>query len=248
VATGLLYGVRVDTQEFRREVSPEDFEAAAYLLPWVDDAALERVESPSMNADTLETVGRAVRNREVRGSVLTSCVGAVRDRDTLAQAADRLLEMEGVTTALVYGTLDGMIYVSGRARGTDLDVGATVRDAFGQIGEAGGHADMAGAQIPLGVLGDLEDDGPELSSVVRDVVTDRFFETVRSRPGASPGRYGTDDGDGTPGDAVGEAGEDGSDSDGSESEPESDSEPDSDTDASESDSDSDAGVASPDED
>lgn len=183
VATGLLYGIRVDTREFSREVSVEDFEAAAFLLPSVDESALERVEAPSVSAETLETVGRAIRNRRVQGTVLTSCVGRLRSRDALAQAADRLLGLEGISTTLVYGFQEGTIYASARTRGTDLDVGETVREAFARIGDAGGHADMAGAQIPLGVLGDVDDEsGEQLAAVVEDVVTDRFFETLRARP------------------------------------------------------------------
>jgi nanoRNase/pAp phosphatase (c-di-AMP/oligoRNAs hydrolase) len=183
VATGLLYGIRIDTKDFRREVSVDDYEAASYLLPYADTATLERVESPSVSVDTLETVGRAIRNRDVRGEVLTSCVGRLHARDALAQSADRLLDLQDVTTTLVYGFRSGTIYMSARTRGTDLDVGETLREAFSQIGEAGGHADMAGAQIPLGLLGTVEEDADEdLSSVIADVVTDRFFETLRSRP------------------------------------------------------------------
>ncbi len=183
VATGLLYGIRIDTKNFSREVSVEDFEAAAFLLPYVDTATLERVESPSISVDTIETVGRAIRNRQVRGSVLTTCVGRLRSRDALAQAADRLLGLEGVSTTLVYGYRDGTIYASARTRGTDLDVGETLREAFSQIGDAGGHADMAGAQIPLGLLGSAdEESGAELTAIIEDVVNDRFFETLRSRP------------------------------------------------------------------
>ncbi|WP_254543681.1 DHH family phosphoesterase [Halomarina pelagica] len=183
VATGLLYGIRVDTKEFSREVSTDDFEAAAYLLPYVDQATLERVESPSVSVDILETIGRAIRNRRTEGSVLTSCVGRLRSRDALAQAADRLLDMEDVTTTLVYGIQDGTIYASARTRGADLDVGETLREAFSPIGEAGGHADMAGAQIPLGLLGSVEEDSDEeLRGIIEDVITDRFFETLRSRP------------------------------------------------------------------
>jgi nanoRNase/pAp phosphatase (c-di-AMP/oligoRNAs hydrolase) len=182
VATGLLYGIRIDTREFSREVSVEDFEAAAYLLPTADMEILERVESPSVSVDTLETIGRAISNRGVRGSVLTSCVGRLRSRDALAQAADHLLGLEGVSTTLVYGFQEGTIYASARARGTDLDVGETLREAFSRIGDAGGHADMAGAQIPLGLLGDDEESGEKLAAVVEDVITDRFFETLRSRP------------------------------------------------------------------
>jgi nanoRNase/pAp phosphatase (c-di-AMP/oligoRNAs hydrolase) len=183
VATGLLYGIRVDTKEFSREVSVEDFEAAAFLVPHVDSATLERVESPSISVDTIETVGRAIRNRRVRGSVLTTCVGRIRSRDALAQAADRLLDLEAISTTLVYGYRKGTIYASARTRGTDLDVGETLREAFSQIGDAGGHADMAGAQIPMGLLGSVDDEsGAELASIIEDVVNDRFFETLHSRP------------------------------------------------------------------
>jgi nanoRNase/pAp phosphatase (c-di-AMP/oligoRNAs hydrolase) len=183
VATGLLYGIRVDTKDFAREVSTADFEAASYLLPHADTDTLDRVESPSVSPDTFETMARAIRNRCVEESVLATCVGSLSDRDALAQAADLLLDMEGVTTTLVYGFRDGTVYVSARARGTDIDLGETMRAAFGQIGSAGGHADMAGAQIPLGLLGEVEDEEEEsLTCVVSDVITERFFETIRSTP------------------------------------------------------------------
>ncbi|WP_135826683.1 DHH family phosphoesterase [Halorussus ruber] len=183
VATGLLYGIRVDTKDFSREVSTADFEAASYLLPHADTATLDRVESPSVSADTFETIARAIRNRRVEGTVLATCVGSLSDRDALAQAADQLLNMQDVTTTLVYGFMDGTVFVSARARGTDIDLGETMRAAFGQIGSAGGHADMAGAQIPLGLLGEVEDEEEaSLASIVSDVVTDRFFETVQSIP------------------------------------------------------------------
>ena len=185
VATGLLYGIRVDTKDFSREVSTADFEAAAYLLPRADTAVLDRVESPSVSADTFETIARSIRNRRLDGTVLASCVGKLADRDALAQAADQLLGMENVTTTLVYGFKDGTVFVSARARGTDVDLGETMRAAFGQIGSAGGHADMAGAQIPLGLLGEVEaEEEASLTTVVSEVITDRFFETIQSTPDA----------------------------------------------------------------
>jgi len=149
VATGLLFGIRVDTNDFRREVSTDDFEAAATILPRADMGALDRIETPSISGDTFEVIASAISNRRRRGSILTSCVDRIGDRDALSQAADRLLDMEGVNATVVYGIMDGVIYVSGRARGTDLDLGETLREAFDQIGSAGGHADMAGAQIPV---------------------------------------------------------------------------------------------------
>jgi nanoRNase/pAp phosphatase (c-di-AMP/oligoRNAs hydrolase) len=185
VATALLYGIRIDTGDFTREAVDSDFEAAAFLLPYVDESVLERVEEPSMSPDVLATLSAAIRNRRVRGDVLTTGVGRIRDRDALAQAADRLLDMEGIRIVAVHGFMNETIYVSGRARGTDVDLGEVLRDALGTIGSAGGHADMAGAQIPLGILGAVEEASTEsLASIVDDVIAGRLFEVLENPPSA----------------------------------------------------------------
>ena len=178
VATALLFGIRIDTNEFRREVSPPDFEAAATLLDAADLGTLQRIESPSIAPETLETLARAITNRTRHGPAVLSGVGQLRNRDALAQAADRLLNIEGVTTTLVYGLDDRTIYVSARTRGADLDLGEALRDAFGQIGSAGGHADMAGAQIELGVM---EDEETPIEEVAEGIVTDRFLDVLEAR-------------------------------------------------------------------
>jgi nanoRNase/pAp phosphatase (c-di-AMP/oligoRNAs hydrolase) len=180
VATALLYGIRVDTKDFAREITIDDFEAGAWLLPQSDTDVLERIETPSMSADTLDTIATAIRNRELDGSMLASCVGAIADRDTLAQAADRLLAMRGVTVTFVYGFTEGTIYVSARSRGKDIDLGEVLRTAFGDMGSAGGHADMAGAQLPLGLFDEVDEDAEAtLTEMVEDVVSKRFFDAVR---------------------------------------------------------------------
>ncbi|WP_135667045.1 DHH family phosphoesterase [Halorhabdus rudnickae] len=192
IATGLLFGIRVDTDEFSREVSVADFEAGAFLLPHADVGALERIENPNVSSATLETIAEAIVSRERYGSVLLSGVGQITDRDTLAQAADRLLNLEAVTTTLVYGIKEGTIYVSARARGTDLDLGEALRAAFDQVGSAGGHADMAGAQIKLGVMEWVEEGEQSLREVVDGLVTDRFLEVLEMHPSQiSLGTYGT---------------------------------------------------------
>ena len=185
VATALLYGIRIDTKDFTREVSEADFDAAASLVSHADSGILDRVESPSITPEVLDVLARAIDARERRGAVVASCVGEISDRDALAQAAERLLDMEDVHTTLVYGYRDDVVYASGRTRGTDLDLGETLRDALDQMGSAGGHADMAGAQLPLGILADVNDDSTEsLTEIVRDTVAGRFFETLEHAPKA----------------------------------------------------------------
>jgi nanoRNase/pAp phosphatase (c-di-AMP/oligoRNAs hydrolase) len=181
LASGLLYGIRTDTRGFNRGVSIADFEAAADLVELADGDRLRQVESPSISAETIDVLGAAIANRAVESNVLTTCVGAISDRDALSQAADRLLGMEDITTALVFGFTDETVIVSGRARGADHDLGEVLREAFGQIGSAGGHPDMAGAQIPTGILteGMTSEDRED---IISDVITERFLEALGIAP------------------------------------------------------------------
>jgi hypothetical protein len=142
---------------------------------------LQRIEDPSVSPETLSVIGRAITNREQEGSVLLTGVGEIGDRDALAQAADRLLDLEGVQATMVYGVIDGTIYASARARGADIDLGEALRDAFGQIGSAGGHADMAGAQIELGMMDTVDERDESLEEIVRSIVSDRFLDAIQSR-------------------------------------------------------------------
>ncbi|MGM0604225.1 MAG: DHH family phosphoesterase [Halobacteriota archaeon] len=183
VATALVFGIRTDTNDFTREVSAADYEATAFLYPYADESVLELVEQPSVGSEVLRTIAAAIRNREIRANAMATGVGEIRDRDTLAQAADLLLNMEGIRTVIVYGYREGVIYISGRARGSTLDLGETLREAFGQIGSAGGHAGMAGGQLSLGILEDVEEDSKDtLETIVRDIVAGRFFETLDTAP------------------------------------------------------------------
>lgn len=186
MATALVYGIRTDTDDFVRGITREDFEAAAQLLPAVDRGVLDRIESPSVSPDVFRTLAAAIRNRRVEDGTVVSYVGELTHRDALAQAADRLLGMEEVETTVVYGYQAGTVYVSGRARGSEIDLGAVLRDAYDAIGSAGGHPDMAGAQIPLGILGaiDPEETDADFDEVLRAVVEDRLFEAIETPRGS----------------------------------------------------------------
>ncbi|ELZ37229.1 DHH family phosphoesterase [Halorubrum tebenquichense] len=188
LATSLLYGIRIDTKDFTRATAIDDFRAAAALLAHADESTLERVESPSVSPETLRVLAAAIENRDVRGSTAASCVGEIADRDALAQAAERLLDLDGVTVTFVYGYMDGVIYGSARARGADLDAGELLRDALDPVGSAGGHAAMAGAQVPLGLLAEVsESEAESLAEVVEAFVAGRFFEALDDAPAQPAG-------------------------------------------------------------
>jgi nanoRNase/pAp phosphatase (c-di-AMP/oligoRNAs hydrolase) len=175
LSTALLYGIRTDTQDFKRKTDPADLSAASYLYPLSNHGILDQLEQPSMAIETLDVLGEAIRNRQVIGSYLLSNVGNIRDRDTLPQAADYLLSLEGISTTIVFGVTEDRIYISGRSNDIRVNLGEIMRQAFGE--DAGGHATAAGAQIPLGVFSSTKD-RQTLLRLVNEAVVKRFLSAV----------------------------------------------------------------------
>ncbi|SFL50619.1 DHHA1 domain-containing protein [Halogranum rubrum] len=176
VATALLYGIRAETLDFKRDTTPADLTAAAYLYPFANHDTLEQVESPSMSPETLDVLAEAIQNREVQGSHLVSNAGFIRDRDALTQAASHLLNLEGITTTAVFGIADDKIYLAARSKDIRMNIGKVLQDAFQGIGEAGGHSTQGSVEIPLGIF-----TGIETSENNRDTLLSLTEEAVRRK-------------------------------------------------------------------
>ena len=181
VATALLYGIRAETMDFKRETTPADLTAAAYLYPFANHDTLEQVESPSMSPETLDVLAEAIRNREVQGSHLVSNAGFIRDREALTQAAQHLLNLEGITTTAVFGIADDKIYLAARSKDIRINIGNALQDAFTGIGEAAGHSTQGSVEIPLGIFTGIEGgDGNRdtLLQLTEEAVRRKLFQAL----------------------------------------------------------------------
>jgi nanoRNase/pAp phosphatase (c-di-AMP/oligoRNAs hydrolase) len=181
VATALLYGIRAETLDFKRDTTPADLTAAAYLYPFADHDTLEQVESPSMSAETLDVLADAIQNREVEGSHLVSNAGFIRDRDALSQAAQHLLNLEGITTSAVFAIAEDTIYLAARSKDIRMDIGRVLEEAFGDIGSSAGHSTDASVEIPLGIFTGIEvseDNRDTLLELTEEAVKKRLFEAM----------------------------------------------------------------------
>lgn len=176
LATALLHAIRVDTAAFTRKTTQMDLKALAYLSPLSDTNLLDEIENPPMSPETCDVLARAISNRTVRGSYLVTSVGYITDRDALPQAADFLLRLEGIATALVFAVVENEIQISARSKDSRVALGGLLADTFGRK-HAGGHAQAAAAQIPLGIMAGV-DDRDELLQLVESVVTKEFFQNV----------------------------------------------------------------------
>lgn len=181
VATALLFGIRSETFDFKRETSPADLTAAAYLYPFADHDVLEQVESPSLSPETFDVLAEAITNREVQGSHLISNAGFIHTAEALAQAAQQLLNLEGITTAAVFGIDEETIHIEAHSKDIRMDIGSILEDAVDEVGEVAGHSTKASATIPLGIFTGLEPaegDRDAFLDLVEEAVKSKLFNAI----------------------------------------------------------------------
>jgi nanoRNase/pAp phosphatase (c-di-AMP/oligoRNAs hydrolase) len=178
LATALMFAIRRETLTFLRGVTSAEFAAAEHLHARLDRDLLRRLAHPAVSESTVDAIGDAIDNRMIRGSALLSHTGWTTERDAIPQAADYLSEVEGVETCVVFGLIDDSVVLSARSTDSRIHVGHVLDEAFADVGSAGGHRQMAGGRIPLGLFADLADDDAELVEMVERIVTRRLLKRL----------------------------------------------------------------------
>ncbi len=181
LATALFYGVYIDTKKFSK-LSHVDLKAIEFLAGNVDYELLDKIEYPDISTETAEILAKAIMNRRIYKNVVISNVGFITNRDAIAESADFLLRLEGITTVLVFGIVDDRIEISARTRDVRVNIGAALREAFGDIGSGGGHAQSGGARIPLGLF-KLAKDKNSLLRLAEEAITEKFLEALKVKEG-----------------------------------------------------------------
>ncbi|HDZ36042.1 MAG TPA: phosphoesterase [Thermococcus sp.] len=177
MATALFYGIYVDTKKFSK-LSHIDLKAIEFLAGKVDYELLDKIEHPDISTETAEILAKAIMNRRIYKNIVISNVGFITNRDAIAESADFLLRLEGITTVLVFGIVDDRIEISARTRDVRVNIGAVLREAFGDIGSGGGHSQSGGARIPLGIFKLAKDKG-SLLKLAEEAITEKFLEALK---------------------------------------------------------------------
>ncbi|QZX98370.1 DHH family phosphoesterase [Halobaculum rubrum] len=175
LATALLFAIRSDTLDFLRGATHDEYDAAGYLHEYADQELLRTLSTPSVSGGTLDAISTAIDNRRTNAAVLISHVGRTTERDALPQAVDYLVRLEGVQTAIVFGLVDDAIHFSARSPDARVNVGEILNGAFDDVGSGGGHHDVAGGEVPLGIFADYTSDDAQLLEMVEQIVTARLF-------------------------------------------------------------------------
>ncbi|MFC5971635.1 bifunctional oligoribonuclease/PAP phosphatase NrnA [Halomarina salina] len=179
LATGLLFAIRRETLDFTRGATANEYIAAEFLHPHVYLPLLKQLLNTPYSPATVDALGEAITNRRVRADRLVSRIETTEERDALPQAADFLLNLEGVSTVVVFGVIRNELQLSARSADPDQHIGALLRETFDGLGSVGGHREMAGGRIPLDALVDAEDREQAVDVATR-LVTSALFGERRS--------------------------------------------------------------------
>lgn len=178
LATALLFAIRSDTLDFLRGATHEEYDAAGYLHEYADQEMIQQLSTPSVSGGTLDAISTAIDNRRINGAVLISHVGRTTERDALPQAVDYLVKLEGVQTAIVFGLVHDAIHISARSPDARVNVGNILNETFEDVGSGGGHYNVAGGEIPLGIFADYTSDDAQLLEIIEQIITARLFEKL----------------------------------------------------------------------
>jgi nanoRNase/pAp phosphatase (c-di-AMP/oligoRNAs hydrolase) len=176
LATALLIGIKSDTRGLEREASEADLYAYLEIFPRADLTLMARIESPRIPQRYFEAFHEALEVSALYDGVVVADMGDVENPDMVAEMADFFIPLDGADYALVMGRNKGRLYLSLRTRSDEHDAGATIARVVGEIGTAGGHGKMAGAQI------NLDKAGPDVGDVLRR----RFLEELGKDPATKP--------------------------------------------------------------
>lgn len=176
LATGLVYAIRSETQDFGREAAGPDHAAYDRLLPRVDRRVLARIQTARLPLTYFQNLHRAIEGLAGVGNLIVSNLGRVDQPDIVPEIADLLLRMEGKTWSLCTGSHGDRLYLSIRTTNPRADAGNLMRRLIGKRGKGGGHGTLAGGFIVV------DDDHPEATRALERSLGRRFAAALRKNP------------------------------------------------------------------
>jgi len=149
LTTALIYAIRTETQDFRREAAGPDKQLYDELLPRADKRSLAKIQRAPLPLTYFRNLHQALENLESVDTVIASHLGRIEQPDIVPEVADLLLRLEGKTWALCTGLFAERVYLSIRTSNPRGEAGHLMRRLVGRYGKGGGHGTTAGGWVPV---------------------------------------------------------------------------------------------------
>ncbi len=157
LATGLYHGIKTDTNDFKGRTQIEDVRAFQYLFRYANIHLARKIEQADLRFDLLKYFKIALQNMRRRKGKVYVHLGNVVNPDVCVLIADFFMRVNTVTWSIVSGICEKKLTIIFRNDGIRKNAGKVAKEGFGMLGNAGGHKNMARAEITLGELKDHVD-------------------------------------------------------------------------------------------
>jgi nanoRNase/pAp phosphatase (c-di-AMP/oligoRNAs hydrolase) len=152
LATALFYAIKTDTQNFVRQGQIEDMRAFRWLYPLIHLPLLSEIERAPIDRASFKVMLRALNQAVFHRQYAYVFIERLDHADTLVLVADFIMQVNGVSRAIIAGVHGDKLVVVLRSAGLRSNLGRMASEVFGPYGSAGGHKNMARAEMPLSGL------------------------------------------------------------------------------------------------
>ncbi|MBN2655960.1 MAG: DHH family phosphoesterase [Spirochaetales bacterium] len=151
VATALLYGIFMDTDNLTRGVSELDINMFYHLYTHSDIDMITALKGNQISQQDLKDYAKAFDNVEVYGEIGFLYLESGND-SLLGASSDIVVTIAGVNVVVAYSPREGGIKFSTRSINNNIKANGLIRNILEGIGFGGGHDSMAGGFLPNGNL------------------------------------------------------------------------------------------------
>lgn len=172
LATGLLYGIKTDTDDFARPSALEDVRAFQFLYPLASKNLVAKIEQAEIDIAFLRYYRLAIERMARRKDWIFCHLGRVVSADVCVMVADFFLRVASINWSVVSGIVNKRLVVIFRNDGIRKSAGTVAERSFGAYGSAGGHKSMARAEITPDLIEealDLNDDAQVQRWLIRRI-------------------------------------------------------------------------------
>lgn len=170
-ATCLLYGLKMDTENFSRGVTDIDIDMFRLLFARCDQDKLKMISNHQMAFGDLNIYRKALGTIKIYDGIAFSFLDSEASDGLVATVCDFMLTLVEVQFAITYAYRGNGLKFSVRSSLDYLDAGTIISNALEGIGTGGGHGTMAGGYISFDDLGDVDID-------LEEEIHNRFINAV----------------------------------------------------------------------
>lgn len=169
LATAVVYAIRTETQELRREATKRDISVYLKLYPLCSLKKLGLIAQPTLPHEYFEMLLIALQKAQIFRQILYVPIGEVDSPEIVAEMADFFLRRERVTWVLVTGLYESSMYLSLRTTHMKGQAFRVMQKVIDDRVNAGGHETFAGGRIDFDSFSEFKHIDEKLAARYADI-------------------------------------------------------------------------------